>query len=111
MDLFLYWACKFFGFSAFVKAAVVFMIIEIIVNILLVFAGSWFSAIYAIAKIIVLIVFFITGFPVNAVLITFIVMYGIGCLGILADPISGLISILIEILNIIGFVLFRAAFL
>ena len=111
MDLFLFWACKLFGMSAFVKVAVVLMILEILGNIGLIFAGSWLSAVYAVVKIIILIIFFRTGFPVNAVLITFLVIYGFGCFAIFADPITGVLNIVLEIINIIGFVLFRSAFL
>lgn len=111
MNLFLYWACKIFSISAFVKLAAIFMIIEIISNIGLTFTGSWSSAVFAVIKIIVLVVFFKTGFPINAVLITYLVIYGIGCIAVFADPIGGAINIVVEILNIIGMVLFHANFL
>lgn len=112
MNLILYFATKIFGYPAFSTVTTVIMIISIISSIVLIFAvGSWSNIIWAIAKTVILIIFFKTGFPANAVLITFLVLDGIGCVLIFADLIGGGINIASEILNIIGFFLFRAAFL
>lgn len=110
MNLFLFMACNSFGLSAFVVAVVIFMILEIIGNIVLTFLGSWSSAIWALVKIILLVMFFKQGLSVdmiNYVLITFLILYGIGSLSVFVDPIGGIIAIILEILNIVGFILFH----
>lgn len=110
MNLFLYFGTKIFGYSAFSIITVVGMIISILLSFSLIKEAKS-GLIWGIVKIIILIIFFITEFPANSVLITNMVIGGLGCLLVFADVLGGGINIFSEILNIIGFFLFRAAFL
>lgn len=108
MNLLLYFACSIFGLKAFVLTTIIFMSIEIIWSFVAVpLLGSWTGVIWGIAKIIALIVFFCLGFPINAVLIFFLVLYIICSAFVFVDPVGGIINIVTCVLNIVGFILFR----
>ena len=109
MNLLLYWLCNYYSVSAFAKATIGILILFIALDIAFCFINPAF-AIDAGIDLIILIVFWLLGFPINAILITFLVRYAISSvLQFLAEnPMGGSISVIIEILNILGFCFFHA---
>ncbi len=106
MNLFLFLGISIWGLTAFAVLTIIFYILEIAMNIVVGVLGGWSNFIWAIIKIIILIIFWKAGFPIQAILITSIVLYGIGSIGVVADPIGGGVNIALEILNLIGMFLF-----
>lgn len=109
MNLLLYWLCNSYSVSAFAKATIGILIFFIALNIACCFITPAF-AIDMVIDLIILIVFWLLGFPINAILITFLVWYAIGSVlqFLVENPIGGIINVIIEILNIVGFCLFHA---